>query len=188
MTFRHRRRARGRRPAVGDREVVTDRAVSTRRASTGSSPTPSTRSRSTARAPTPLLPAEVTTLARPRGRLLATIATVNDVHFGETECGLTGDAASELGPVLRAEPGRAAVSRGDERRRDRRDRARSIPTRCWSRAISPTRHRGGVRGVPRARTARLGDAHAPRPRQPRRDARPRRSRATGRRTRSSSTA
>ena len=52
----------------------------------------------------PLLPAAVTTLARPAGRLLATIATVNDVHFGETECGLLG-TPEELGPVFTAEPG-----------------------------------------------------------------------------------
>ncbi len=42
------------------------------------------------------------TLPEP-GELLATIATVNDVHFGETVCGLIeGDAN---GPVFRAEPG-----------------------------------------------------------------------------------
>jgi Icc protein len=52
----------------------------------------------------PLLPAEVTTLARPSGRLLTTIATVNDVHFGETECGLLG-TPEELGPVFHSEPG-----------------------------------------------------------------------------------
>jgi Icc protein len=52
----------------------------------------------------PLLPGEVTTLSQPSGRLLATIATVNDVHFGETECGLLG-VAEELGPVFSAEPG-----------------------------------------------------------------------------------
>lgn len=33
------------------------------------------------------LPAALTTLERPPGRLLATVATVNDVHFGEVECG-----------------------------------------------------------------------------------------------------
>jgi len=49
------------------------------------------------------LPAQVRTLVRPRGRLLATIATANDVHFGETECGKTGDpAADAIGPVLRS--------------------------------------------------------------------------------------
>ena len=53
---------------------------------------------------TALLPGRVTTLARPPGRQLATIATVNDVHFGEVECGRLG-TAEELGPILHAEPG-----------------------------------------------------------------------------------
>jgi 3',5'-cyclic-AMP phosphodiesterase len=52
----------------------------------------------------PLLPAEVTTLARPAGRLLSTVATVNDVHFGETQCGLLG-TPEELGPVFTSAPG-----------------------------------------------------------------------------------
>ncbi|MFI5047748.1 MAG: metallophosphoesterase family protein, partial [Acidimicrobiia bacterium] len=52
------------------------------------------------------LPPEVRTLARPPGALLATIATANDVHFGETECGRTGDPATDaIGPILRAQPG-----------------------------------------------------------------------------------
>jgi 3',5'-cyclic-AMP phosphodiesterase len=52
------------------------------------------------------LPAEIRTLDRPPGRLLATIATANDVHFGETECGRLGNALEEeLGPVFSAEPG-----------------------------------------------------------------------------------
>jgi 3',5'-cyclic AMP phosphodiesterase CpdA len=52
------------------------------------------------------LPAQVRTLARPRGRLLLTLATANDVHFGETECGKTGDPATDaIGPVLRSAPG-----------------------------------------------------------------------------------
>ena len=52
------------------------------------------------------LPATVRTLPVPAGRLLATIATVNDVHFGEFECGrLEGVMEEELGPVLRALPG-----------------------------------------------------------------------------------
>ena len=51
-----------------------------------------------------MLPAEVTTLAQPAGALLSTIATVNDVHFGETECGLLG-TPEELGPVFTAEAG-----------------------------------------------------------------------------------
>jgi predicted phosphodiesterase len=51
-----------------------------------------------------LLPATVTTLARPSGRLVATVATVNDVHFGEVECGKLG-TPEELGPVFTADPG-----------------------------------------------------------------------------------
>lgn len=52
------------------------------------------------------LPPTFTTLERPAGRLLATIATANDVHFGEVECGRIGDLGEEeLGPILRAEPG-----------------------------------------------------------------------------------
>ena len=42
------------------------------------------------------------TLPRP-GELLATFATVNDVHFGEVECGLV--EGTDIGPVLRADPG-----------------------------------------------------------------------------------
>lgn len=45
----------------------------------------------------------VRTLARPAGSLLTRFVTVNDVHFGETECGRVGD--SPEGPILRAEPG-----------------------------------------------------------------------------------
>jgi 3',5'-cyclic AMP phosphodiesterase CpdA len=37
------------------------------------------------------------------GDLLATIATVNDLHFGETVCGLLDGL--DLGPTLRSEPG-----------------------------------------------------------------------------------
>jgi Icc protein len=57
------------------------------------------------------------TLPRPPGERLATVATVNDVHFGETECGVI--EGLETGPILRTEPGetpypetmnRAAVS------------------------------------------------------------------------------
>jgi 3',5'-cyclic AMP phosphodiesterase CpdA len=54
--------------------------------------------------PSPLLPDQVTTLPRPPGRLVATLATVNDVHFGETECGRLG-TPEELGPVLTTPPG-----------------------------------------------------------------------------------
>ncbi len=46
----------------------------------------------------------VRTLPRPPGALVATIATVNDVHFGETECGrVTG--REDIGPVLSVAPG-----------------------------------------------------------------------------------
>jgi Icc protein len=43
------------------------------------------------------------TLPRPGGGLLARFATVNDVHFGETECGVM--EGFELGPVFSVEPG-----------------------------------------------------------------------------------
>ncbi len=45
----------------------------------------------------------VRTLARPQGELLAVIATVNDVHFGETECGRIDDHPE--GPIMRVGPG-----------------------------------------------------------------------------------
>src|SRR5437763_12226784 len=51
-----------------------------------------------------LLPETLTTLPRPSGRRSATFATVNDVHFGETACGLLG-AAEEIGPVFRGGEG-----------------------------------------------------------------------------------
>ena len=49
------------------------------------------------------LPTRVRTLAQPPGRLVATIATANDVHFGEVECGRLGD--SDIGPILSVGPG-----------------------------------------------------------------------------------
>jgi predicted phosphodiesterase len=52
------------------------------------------------------LPARVRTLVQPAGRLLATVATANDVHFGETDCGRTGDPATDaIGPILHSAPG-----------------------------------------------------------------------------------
>ncbi len=42
------------------------------------------------------------TLRRPPGELLTTFATVNDVHFGETVCGMVDDHPD--GPILRREP------------------------------------------------------------------------------------
>jgi predicted phosphodiesterase len=46
---------------------------------------------------------KVRTLPRPSGELLCRFATVNDVHFGETECGVM--AGFELGPVFTADEG-----------------------------------------------------------------------------------
>lgn len=43
------------------------------------------------------------TLARPPGSRLATVATVNDLHFGEERCGVVEGA--DVGPVLTALPG-----------------------------------------------------------------------------------
>ncbi|MEZ5171625.1 MAG: metallophosphoesterase [Acidimicrobiia bacterium] len=51
------------------------------------------------------LPPTVRTLETPPGALLSTVATANDVHFGETEAGLLGQDPNELGPVFRSEPG-----------------------------------------------------------------------------------
>jgi 3',5'-cyclic-AMP phosphodiesterase len=46
------------------------------------------------------------TLPRPPGERLATVTTVNDLHFGETECGRLDIPGIDLdlGPVLRSEP------------------------------------------------------------------------------------
>ena len=57
-------------------------------------------------APDYWLPPSVRTLVQPPGELVATIATANDVHFGETKCGRTGDPATDaIGPILRSDPG-----------------------------------------------------------------------------------
>jgi predicted phosphodiesterase len=45
----------------------------------------------------------VRTLEPPGGELLCRFATVNDVHFGETRCGVV--EGSDVGPVLGVEPG-----------------------------------------------------------------------------------
>jgi 3',5'-cyclic AMP phosphodiesterase CpdA len=55
--------------------------------------------------PDAALPARFRTLARPPGRLLTTIATANDVHFGETECGHLGPPHEDIGPIFRSAPG-----------------------------------------------------------------------------------
>jgi 3',5'-cyclic-AMP phosphodiesterase len=46
---------------------------------------------------------EFRTLARPAGARLCTIATANDVHFGEVECGVI--EGTDIGPILTVEPG-----------------------------------------------------------------------------------
>lgn len=46
---------------------------------------------------------EATTLVRPLGDLLCTFATVNDVHFGELECGKIDN--NSTGPIQRSRPG-----------------------------------------------------------------------------------
>jgi 3',5'-cyclic-AMP phosphodiesterase len=57
---------------------------------------------------------QVHTLARPSGELLCRFATVNDVHFGEVECGRIDD--HPMGPILRlppdAEPYPEVMNRG----------------------------------------------------------------------------
>lgn len=45
----------------------------------------------------------VRTLSRPPGELLCRFATVNDVHFGEVECGRMSD--DSRGPIQRSRPG-----------------------------------------------------------------------------------
>ncbi|MEX0664180.1 MAG: metallophosphoesterase [Acidimicrobiia bacterium] len=50
------------------------------------------------------LPASFRTLACPAGRLLATIATANDVHFGEVECGHLGPPHEDIGPFFSVAP------------------------------------------------------------------------------------
>ncbi len=56
--------------------------------------------------PAQFLPDRVRTLARPSGRLLATVATANDTHLGEVQAGRTGDPATDaIGPILSSAPG-----------------------------------------------------------------------------------
>jgi 3',5'-cyclic-AMP phosphodiesterase len=47
---------------------------------------------------------EFRTLARPPGQRLATVTTVNDLHFGETECGRIDIPGIDIGPVLHSDP------------------------------------------------------------------------------------
>jgi Icc protein len=89
---------------VGDHEVTTRGPFHDARV-TGLEPDTKYELAVQGAAPDAWLPTRVRTLALPPGRLLATIATANDVHFGETECGRTGDPAVDaIGPVLRVPP------------------------------------------------------------------------------------
>ena len=63
------------------------------------------------------------------GERLATVATVNDVHFGETVCGIMDGIPD--GPFFSVEDGRRALPRADE----------------------PGRHRGDVGHRPRRRAS-----------------------------------
>lgn len=47
-----------------------------------------------------ILGQRIKTLSRPNSELLTTVATVNDLHFGETECGKI--SGTSIGPILRA--------------------------------------------------------------------------------------
>jgi len=89
--------------AVGEREVTTSGRYHSARVG-GLEPEREYELRVEGADPSELLPARVTTLARPPGALLATFATVNDVHFGEVECGRLG-TPEELGPILSSAPG-----------------------------------------------------------------------------------
>jgi len=88
---------------AGDHEVTTHGRYHSARV-TGLEPQTEYALRVDGVEPTELLPGRVTTLAQPAGARLATFATVNDVHFGEVECGRLG-TPEELGPILHAEPG-----------------------------------------------------------------------------------
>jgi 3',5'-cyclic-AMP phosphodiesterase len=51
------------------------------------------------------LPPSFRTLERPAGRPVAVIATANDVHFGEVECGHLGPPHEDIGPIFSSAPG-----------------------------------------------------------------------------------
>jgi 3',5'-cyclic-AMP phosphodiesterase len=91
--------------SVGEHDVITNGRFHSARVG-GLEPETEYRLRVGDAEPDQWLPRTVRTLVQPEGRLLATVATVNDVHFGETRCGVTGDPATDaIGPILRAEPG-----------------------------------------------------------------------------------
>jgi predicted phosphodiesterase len=88
---------------VGDQRVVTNGIYHSARV-TGLEPDTTYDLAVDGAAASPLLPAQVITLPLPAGKRVATIATVNDVHFGEVECGILG-TPEEVGPIFHAEPG-----------------------------------------------------------------------------------
>jgi predicted phosphodiesterase len=89
---------------VGDAEVTTSGPYHVARI-TGLEPATTYSLAVDGAAPHEYLPPELTTLELPSGRLRATIATANDLHFGETECGRLGNALEEeLGPVFHSQP------------------------------------------------------------------------------------
>lgn len=88
--------------AVGSHEVVTSGCYHSARIA-GLEPAATYDLRVEGTPPSELLPGEVTTLTAPAGRVLAKFATVNDVHFGESECGRLG-SGEQMGPLFRSEP------------------------------------------------------------------------------------
>ncbi len=89
---------------VGDHEVVTTSRFHTARIG-GLEPDTEYPLEIEGTEPSEYLPTRVRTLARPPGRHLCTIATTNDVHFGEVEAGRLGDDPHQEGPFFRSLPG-----------------------------------------------------------------------------------
>ena len=120
--------------------------------STGSSPTTPYLLQVDGAVPSSLLPAELTTLARPAGRQLATFATANDVHFGEIECGRVGIAGGDRSDLLRR--ARARLPYPEVMNHAAIDEMIALASRRGRREGRPhrPRDRGGVRGVPAPRT------------------------------------
>ena len=141
---------------VADDEAVIHDGPEVAHATTASRPTPTTRSRASRSARCPDL-----------GERLATVATVNDVHFGED--GVRDPRGPRRGPDLpvrarRAEPYPEVMNRGAIAEMAAIDPdARGGEGRPHLR-----RHRRGVRAVPRRLRARVRRPARPRPRQPRR--------------------
>jgi predicted phosphodiesterase len=89
---------------IGDQELVTTGPRHIVRA-TGLEPDTEHELAVEGSEPSEYLPASFRTLPLPSGRLLATVATANDVHFGEVECGHLGPEHEDIGPIFRAAPG-----------------------------------------------------------------------------------